>query len=134
MTSGDNSPDPNLALFADWVRSEERRESAARRKARDAKRLEESARALTMAKDDAAAEVKRLRSSPTATAEERAAADAAYRSALAAVVASETGTTPGWAPSHADADADQTESDDSRSDADLPADQAPPADAVGDEG
>lgn len=93
--------DPDVALFAQWMRDEDRRERDAKRQARDARRVEETARALTAAKDAAAAEVKRLRSSPSATADQRAAADAAYRDALAAVVAAETGKTPPWAPAPA---------------------------------
>lgn len=90
--------DPNLALFASWVRDEESKERAAKREAKAVRAEEEKARALVKAKDDAAAALKRVRSNPNATADDKAAADAAYREALAAVVAAETGTTPAWAP------------------------------------
>jgi hypothetical protein len=130
--------DPDVALFAQWMRDEERKERDARRQAKENRRLEESARSLTAAKDAAAAEVKRLRWSPSATAEQRAAADAAYRDALAAVVAAETGEAPAWAPAVAESGADGTDdgTDDERdgsleTEPPVTADEAtgPPADA-----
>ena len=90
--------DPDVALFAAWMRKEDRRERDARRQAKETRRLEESARALTSTKDAAAAEVKRLRASTSATPEQRAAAEAAYCEALAAVVAAETGEALTLAP------------------------------------
>lgn len=90
--------DPNLALFASYVHDDRERAQAAKRQAREQRRQAEEADALVRAKDDAAAEVKRLRSRSGATPEERAAADATYREALAAVVAAETGEAPAWAP------------------------------------
>ncbi len=90
--------DPDLALFADWVRSEETKVRDAKKAAREARKEVEAGEALAKNKETAAAEVKRLRTSSRATTEDRAAADAAYREALAAVVANETGETPDWAP------------------------------------
>jgi colicin import membrane protein len=88
------SVDPNLALFASWMKEEQEREREEKRRAKAERAKAERERALRKAKDDAAAEVKRLRSSPTATAEEKAAADAAYRAALEALVAAESGEEP----------------------------------------
>lgn len=90
--------DPNLALFANWVREEEKRERDARRSAKAVKDEERKAQDLARAKDEAAAQLKRVRQSPSAGAEEKAAAEAGYRQALAAVVAAETGSAPDWAP------------------------------------
>ncbi|HEX2576477.1 MAG TPA: hypothetical protein VHK88_09030 [Aquihabitans sp.] len=90
--------DPNLALFASYVRGEEQRERDAKRAAREARQQAETLAELQAAKDAAAAEVKRLRSREGVSPEQRAAADAAYREALAAVVAAETGEAPAWAP------------------------------------
>ncbi|MEO6628806.1 MAG: hypothetical protein ABIP03_09585 [Aquihabitans sp.] len=90
--------DPNVLLFASWVRSEEQKEKDARRNQRVDREAANAAKALVEAKDAAAAVVKRLRSSTSATADERSAADATYREALAAVVAEETGAAPDWAP------------------------------------
>ncbi len=90
--------DPNVALFASYVRDAEQRERDAKKAARVARQEAESTQNLVVAKDAAAAEVKRLRGREGVSAEQRAAADAAYREALAAVVAAETGTAPAWAP------------------------------------
>ena len=114
-TSGAPQPDPNLALFASYVRDDRKRSQEAKRAAREDRRRAEEAQQLVKAKDDAAAEVKRLRSRSNATADERAAADAAYRDALAAVVAEETGERPAWAP------ADATEPSDADAEPDAPA-------------
>lgn len=83
--------DPNLALFASWAKEEKTREREEKAAARAERELAEREGALRKAKDDAAALVKRLRSNPSASTEEKAAADTAYRSALAAVVAAEKG-------------------------------------------
>ncbi|MBX3286375.1 MAG: hypothetical protein KF703_13585 [Actinobacteria bacterium] len=90
--------DPDVARFAAYVREQEQREKASKRAEREARQQADATKALVAAKDAAAAEVKRLRSRQGVSAEERAAADAAYREALAAVVAAETGTAPAWAP------------------------------------
>lgn len=89
--------DPALAAFASFVRGEEAKEREAKRAAKRERAEAEAHDRLVAAKDAAAAEVKRLRDR-NAPAEQRAAADAAYREALAAVVAAETGTAPAWAP------------------------------------
>lgn len=88
----------DLALFASFVRSEERKERDAKHAAKEERRKVGEHQRLIQAKDDAAALVKRLRGSERATAEEKAAADLAYKEALAALVAHETGTAPEWAP------------------------------------
>ena len=90
--------DPNVVLFAAWVKAEEGKERDAKKAARKAREAEKAERAVVDTKDAAAAEVKRLRNDPKATPEARAEADAAYRSALAAVVVAETGEAPDWAP------------------------------------
>lgn len=140
-SAGGGSPaggvDPDVALFAQWMREEDHKEREARRQAKEARRLEEAARALTAAKDAAAAEVKRLRASPSATAEQRAAADAAYRDALATVVAAETGEAPAWAPDpvtgHVEHDTDADAEAESTGEAGAPAtDDAGGADADAD--
>lgn len=95
---GDKGVDPNLALFAAWSRQEDERERESRRAAKRVKDEERKAQDLAKAKDSAAAELKRIRNDGRATAEQKTAADTAYREALAAVVAIETGTTPEWAP------------------------------------
>ncbi|MBA3282523.1 MAG: hypothetical protein H0U29_09860, partial [Acidimicrobiia bacterium] len=90
--------DPDLALFASYVRDEEQREREEKKAAREARRQADTDRQLVAAKDTAAAEVKRLRGREGVSAEQRATADATYRDALAAVVAAETGSVPAWAP------------------------------------
>src|SRR5690606_8899903 len=80
------------------VRDEEARERAERRAARTVRDDERKAQELVQAKDAAAADLKRVRQDSRSTAEQKAAADAAYRQALAAVVAAETGAAPDWAP------------------------------------
>jgi hypothetical protein len=96
--------DPDVARFASWVRAEQDRERAEKRAERDQRRQADELARLRVAKDDAAALVKRLRASSRATPAERAAADEAYRVALAALVAAETGATPSWAPPEPGAD------------------------------
>ena len=99
----DKTIDPAVAAFASFVRGEESKEREAKKAARAERQKADEANRLVETKDAAAAEVKRLRSRTGVSAEERAAADAAYRDALAAVVAAETGTAPTWAPPPADA-------------------------------
>ena len=53
--------DPDLALFASYVRDEEQRQRDAKREARQARRQADADQQLVAAKDTAAAEVKRLR-------------------------------------------------------------------------
>ncbi len=90
--------DPNVALFASYMRDGEQRERKAKKAAREDRLKAEAAASLVAVKDAAAAEVKRLRGREGVSAEQRGAADAAYRDALAAVVAAETGEAPAWAP------------------------------------
>lgn len=98
--------DPDVARFAAYVREQEQREKATRRAEREARQQADATRSLVAAKDAAAAEVKRLRGREGVSPEERAAADAAYREALAAVVAAETGEAPAWAPPPTEVEAD----------------------------
>lgn len=96
--------DPAIAAFASFIKAEEKQEKEARRAAKQARAAEEEANRLVAAKDEAAAELKRLRGRSGVPPEVRAAAEEAYRSALAAVVAAETGSTPEWAPATAATD------------------------------
>jgi len=90
--------DPDVALFASYMREQADKEKADKRAAREARAEADQVQTLVAAKDAAAAEVKRLRGREGVSAEERTAADVAYREALAAVVAAETGEAPTWAP------------------------------------
>ncbi len=122
MAGADGGPkdvDPNLALFAAWSRDEEKRERDERRAAKALRDQERKAQDLVRAKDGAAADLKRVRQSPRSTAEEKAAADAAYRQALAAVVAAETGEAPAWAPGEPAPAEEALSSDVVASDADV---------------
>lgn len=92
------SIDPNVALFASYVEDDRRRARDAKREAREQRRAADESKRLVETKDAAAAELKRIRSRGGASAEDRAAAEAAYRDALAAVVEAETGSAPAWAP------------------------------------
>jgi hypothetical protein len=118
--------DPNLAAFAAFVRGEERKERDAKKAAKDARAKEQEAGRLVAAKDEAAANLKRIRSRSGVSAEERDAAETAYRTALAAVVAAETGTAPEWAPPapEPEADAAPASSTDDGEDAADPAEGA----------
>ena len=95
--------DPDVALFAKLVREDE---EAERRAADDQRRRRDEAERgerLRSAKDDAARHLKDLRAkgAPVATVAE---AEAAYRAALAEVVAMESGQRPAWAlPADVDA-------------------------------
>lgn len=115
-------PDPDavaadLELFASFVRSEERKEREAKAAARAERREADEHARLVKAKDDAAAEVKRLRASERATAEQKAAADDAYKAALAALVAAETGEAPAWAPAQDEPAVEQRAEDEAPADA-----------------
>lgn len=91
-----------MARFATRTREQQvadRQRKQAKREQRQ--RAEEHERRIAT-KDAAAAAVKRLRAAPRSTADETAAADAAYRVALADLIAFETGTLPAWAPSEPD--------------------------------
>jgi len=110
----------DLELFAQFVRTEERKERDAKKAARDERRQADEHNQLVKAKEDAAALVKRLRGSDRATAEQKAEADAAYKAALAAVVAAETGASPTWAPEPEPAPQAPVDAD--------AADEAPPED------
>lgn len=116
----------DLELFASFVRSEEQKERDAKKAARDERRKAEEQSQLVKAKEDAAALVKRLRGSDRATAEQKAEADAAYKTALAAVVAAETGETPTWAPAVEIADAEP----EAATESEAPSEDPPEADAA----
>jgi hypothetical protein len=88
----------DLEIFAQFVRDEEEKERSAKKAAREERRQADEHAKLVRAKEDAASRVKRLRASDRASAEEKAEADAAYKAALAALVAAETGEAPTWAP------------------------------------
>lgn len=88
----------DLSVFAGRVVAEKARRRDDQRARREAKRHAEDRARLLAAKDAAAAGVKRLRGRDGISAVQRAEADAAYRDALAAVVAAETGQAPSWAP------------------------------------
>jgi len=120
----------DLELFASFVRAEEQQERDAKKAARDERRKADELDQLTKAKEDAAAQVKRLRGNDRATAEQKTEADGAYKVALAAVVAAETGETPAWAPpAPAPEEAHETEGESPRfeepTDADLDPGHAP---------
>ena len=122
--------DPNVALFASWVKEEEAREKAEKAAARAERRAAAEHQRLIDAKEAAATELKRLRQRGGAGAERVAAADLAYREALAALITHETGEAPAWAPDVAPVDAsDPVDTPDSA----VVADEAPPPeDAVDD--
>jgi hypothetical protein len=101
----------DLEIFASFVRSEEQKERDAKKAAREQRRQADEHNQLIKAKEDAAALVKRLRASDHATAEQKAAADAAYKAALAAVVAHETGEAPAWAPTAPEPEAENEPED-----------------------
>lgn len=88
----------DLEVFAAFVREGEQREREAKAAARAERRAANERRSLEQAKDEAAATLKRLRGRSGVSSEERQAAEEAYRRALAAVVAAESGETPEWAP------------------------------------
>ncbi len=87
----------DLSVFAGRVAAEKARRRDDQRAKREAKRHAEDLARLVAAKDVAAGAVKRLRGRDGVTAAQRTEADAAYRNALAAVVAVETGQAPAWA-------------------------------------
>lgn len=89
---------PEVARFAERVRQQKEAERAAKQAERDARRRDDEHQQLLAAKDSAAASVKRLRTREHVTADEAAAAEAGYRSALAGLIAFETGAPPVWAP------------------------------------
>lgn len=120
--------DQNLALFAAWSRDEDERERDQRRAAKAARDQERKADDLVRAKDEAAAALKRVRQDPRSTAEEKSAADTAYRSALAAVVAAETGEAPAWAPEAPATEVDEADADAATTDRPSP-DGADPGDS-----
>ncbi|MCU1454803.1 MAG: hypothetical protein JWN46_2949 [Acidimicrobiales bacterium] len=100
--AGSSAPvDPDVALFAARVRAQQERERAEKRAARDERHRAGEHERLLAAKDAAAGELKRLRRQDSASAEQVALADAAYRSALAALLTHETGQAPAWAPAPA---------------------------------
>lgn len=88
----------NLALFASYVKDDRAKAKAARKAEQQARKEADAARKVVDDKDAAAARLKAIRSRSGVSAEERSEAEEAYRRALAAVVAAETGEAPAWAP------------------------------------
>jgi hypothetical protein len=93
--------DPDVARFAAALKESARREAEAKRQAAEARQRAEQVAAeaervkdLERAKDAAASRLRDARRSGRGVAE----AEAAYKAALAAVVAAETGERPAWAP------------------------------------
>lgn len=129
--------DPALSAFASFVRNEEQQERDAKKQARAERQKADAANRLVAAKDAAAAEVKRLRNRTGVSPEERAAADQAYRDALAAVVAAETGEAPAWAPPTPEpepqAEAETETETEAGVDAGSAVDEAPAEDAPADD-
>lgn len=109
--ASDDQVAADLELFASFVRDDERREREAKAAAKAERRAANERRALGQAKDDAAAALKRLRGRDGVDPAERAAAEEAYRQALAAVVAAETGEAPTWAPAAEEAPAPEPEAE-----------------------
>jgi hypothetical protein len=107
--------DPDVARFAQRLQASKDAERAAQRAARDDRRRQDEHARLVSAKDAAAAQVRAVRARPSPSADDVQAAEAAYRAALGALVASETGQQPAWAPPPAapdDADTDDADTDD----------------------
>lgn len=96
--TGTRTVDPNVALFASRMKQEKARDRAAKRAAQAERKAAEEHQRLIDAKESAAADLKRLRREGGAGAVKVAEADAAYRSALAALITHETGEAPAWAP------------------------------------
>jgi len=125
---GAKAVDPNVALFASYMKADAQKERDAKKAAREARQQAEAATKLVADKDAAAAEVKRLRGREGVSAEQRAAADDAYKAALAAVVAAETGSAPAWAPPPAEPEAEP----EPEADPEVDAEPEPTAAAVDD--
>ncbi len=84
-------------MFAARTFERQAAEREAKQASRDARRREEQHQTLISSKDQAASEVKRLRSLDHTQPGEAAAAEEAYRRALADLIAFETGKAPAWA-------------------------------------
>ena len=111
--SADTPVDPDVARFAARTWQQEAEERDRKRAAREARQREEEHQTLTAAKDAAARDVKRLRMQEHVKASDAAAAEGAYRKALADLIAFETGSAPAWAGSaSADVEADPSDGDD----------------------
>ncbi len=95
--SKDAPIDPDVAMFAARTFERQAAEREAKQASRDARRREEEHQTLISTKDRAASEVKRLRSLEHTQPGEAAAAEEAYRQALADLIAFETGKAPAWA-------------------------------------
>lgn len=94
----DTPIDPDVAMFAARTFERQAAERDAKQAQRDARRREEEHQVLISTKDAAASEVKRLRTLERVQPTEAAAAEAAYRNALADLISFETGSAPAWAP------------------------------------
>ena len=93
------SVDPQVALFAQRHKEELERQKAAQREEAARRKKEAEHQELIKAKDDAVARVKALRRRDRVAPGETAEADAAYKTALAALIEFETGAPPPWASS-----------------------------------
>ena len=89
--------DPDVARFVTRERQQQAAQQELKRAKREARQKAEEHQRLVVAKDAAASEVKRLRSLSNVPDGDAAKADLAYRDALAALIASETGSAPAWA-------------------------------------
>jgi DNA-binding transcriptional regulator YiaG len=96
-TSADAPIDPDVARFAARTFQQQAAERDAKRAEREARQREEEHQQLLATKDAAVAEVKRLRTRDHVKRDDAAAAEAAYRLALANLIEFETGSAPGWA-------------------------------------
>jgi hypothetical protein len=109
--------DPDVARFAARAWQQQADERDRKRAAREARQREELHQTLIAAKDAAASDVKRLRMHEYGKAGAAAAADGAYRQALADLIAFETGAAPAWAASGAAGDVETDAGDNAASEA-----------------
>ena len=113
-------------LFAESIRSHEAADRAERDRKAAATAREAQHTALISTKESAAALIRQLRADGRPR-QKMADAEAAYRTALAALTEFETGERPHWAPAVPDADSDASEPGDvsEGGDASEPTDAAP---------
>lgn len=95
--SKDTPVHPDVARFAARVMEQQAADRERKREGREARAREEQHQRLIADKDAAAGAVKRLRSREHVPPGEAAAAEAAYRQALATLISFETGAAPAWA-------------------------------------
>ncbi len=118
--------DPDVARFVTRTREQQAAERERKRAKRERRQRAEEHQRRMATKDAAVAEVKRLRAGARSTAEQIATADAAYRAALADLIAFETGVTPAWAASDASGHVETDAQDDAPPDAGSDDAAAPP--------